>query len=64
MLSLEVAYENIHLKILDRIVDNLINILHLMHEVRYSTIKVSVVVCCAKVALVSEMFNCMTETLT
>lgn len=63
MLSLEFAYEdNICLNILDRIVENVINILYLMHKVKYSRIKVSV--CCAKVALVSGMFNCMIETLT
>lgn len=52
MLSLEVAYEsNIYMKILDRIIDILIKILHLMLIVRYSAIKVSVF-CCAEVSFV------------
>jgi len=52
VLSVEVAYEsNIYLQILGRIIDILIKILHLMLDVRYSAIKVSVF-CCAEVSLV------------
>jgi hypothetical protein len=50
------------LKILDRIIDILVKILHLILNFRYSAIKVSVF-CCAEVSLVSEMFSCMNETL-